>query len=95
MGLDLQHGVPLVVAGEDDDLCCSFLSGGPLRRSLDVDEPCQEVALGQVYQAYRLQATVLAYSDVFYYSAIVAFLMVPFCFMLSPKIGGGGPGGAH
>src|SRR6202453_783671 len=52
----------------------------------------QEVALGQVYQAYRLQATVLAYSDVFFYSAIVAFLMVPFCFMLSPKIGGGGPG---
>jgi MFS transporter, DHA2 family, multidrug resistance protein len=37
-----------------------------------------DVAVGQVYQAYRLQATVLAYSDVFYYCAIVAFFMVPF-----------------
>ena len=54
-----------------------------------------DVALGRVYQAYRLQATVLAYSDVFFYCAIVAFLMVPFCFLLSPKTGGGRPGGAH
>jgi len=54
-----------------------------------------DVAVGQVYQAYRLQATVLAYSDVFYYCAIVAFLMVPFCFLLSAKTGGGRPGGTH
>lgn len=54
-----------------------------------------DIAVGRVYQAYRLQATVLAYSDVFFYCAIIAFLMVPFCFLLSPKIGGGRPGGAH
>jgi DHA2 family multidrug resistance protein len=54
-----------------------------------------DVAVGQVYQAYRLQATVLAYSDVFYYCAIVAFVMVPFCFLLSAKTGGGSPPGAH
>jgi DHA2 family multidrug resistance protein len=54
-----------------------------------------DVAIGQVYQAYRLQATVLAYSDVFYYCAIVAFVMVPFCFLLSAKNGGGRPPGAH
>jgi DHA2 family multidrug resistance protein len=51
--------------------------------------------VGRVYQAYRLQATVLGYADVFFYCAIVAFLMVPFCFMLSPKTGGGGPGAGH
>ena len=55
----------------------------------------QDVAVGRVYQAYRLQVTVLAYSDVFFYCAIVAFLMVPFCFLMSPKTGGGAPGGGH
>jgi DHA2 family multidrug resistance protein len=53
-----------------------------------------DTAVGRVYQVYRIQATVLGFSDVFYYCAIVAFLMVPFCFLLSPKIGGR-PGGAH
>jgi DHA2 family multidrug resistance protein len=54
-----------------------------------------DVAVGRVYQAFRLQATVLAYSDVFYYCAIIAFIVVPFCFLLSPKTGGRGAGGAH
>jgi DHA2 family multidrug resistance protein len=54
-----------------------------------------DVAVGQVYQAYRLQAIVLAYSDVFYYCAIVAFFMVPFCFLLSAKTGGDPPPGTH
>jgi DHA2 family multidrug resistance protein len=53
------------------------------------------VAVGRVYQAFRLQVAVLAYSDVFYYCAIVAFIVVPFCFLLSAKTGGGGPGGGH
>jgi MFS transporter, DHA2 family, multidrug resistance protein len=53
------------------------------------------VAVGQVYSAFRTQVTILAYSDVFYYCAIVAFLVVPFCFFLSPKTGGGAPSGAH
>jgi MFS transporter, DHA2 family, multidrug resistance protein len=60
-----------------------------------VGNAAHDVAVGQVYQAYRLQATVLAYSDVFYYCAIIAFLMVPLCFLISPKIGGGRPTGAH
>ena len=44
---------------------------------------------------FATQVAVLAYSDVFYYCAILAFIVVPFCFLLSPKTGGGGPGGAH
>jgi MFS transporter, DHA2 family, multidrug resistance protein len=55
----------------------------------------QDVAIGRIYQVFRIQATVLAYSDVFYYCAIVAFLMVPFCFLLSAKTGGDRSGGAH
>jgi DHA2 family multidrug resistance protein len=54
-----------------------------------------DVAVGRIYQMYRIQATVLAYSDVFYYCAIVAFVMVPFCFLLSAKTGSGRPPGAH
>jgi DHA2 family multidrug resistance protein len=52
------------------------------------------VAVGQAYSAFRAQVSVLAYSDVFYYCSIVAFIVVPFCFLLSPKTGGG-PAGAH
>jgi DHA2 family multidrug resistance protein len=59
-----------------------------------VGSAAHDVAVGRVYQAFRLQATVLAYSDVFYYCSIIAFLMVPLCFLISPKIGGGRPG-AH
>jgi DHA2 family multidrug resistance protein len=54
-----------------------------------------DAAVGRVYQTYRLQATVLAYSDVFFYCGIVAFLMVPFCFLISAKTGAGRPGAAH
>jgi DHA2 family multidrug resistance protein len=52
-------------------------------------------AVGQVYSAFRAQATILAYADVFYYAALVSFMVVPFCFLLSPKVGGGSPGAAH
>jgi DHA2 family multidrug resistance protein len=55
-----------------------------------------DVAVGRVYQVFRAQVSVLAYADIFYYCAIIAFIVVPFCFLLSPKTGGGGaPGGAH
>ena len=66
-----------------------------LRAMGRVGNAAHDVAVGQVYQAFRLQAMVLAYSDVFYYCAIIAFLMVPLCFLISPKIGGGRPAGAH
>jgi MFS transporter, DHA2 family, multidrug resistance protein len=54
-----------------------------------------DIAIGRVYQAYRTQATILAYSDVFYYCAVISFLVVPFCFLLSAKTAAGGPGGGH
>jgi len=53
-----------------------------------------DVAVGRVYQLYRTQASVLGYSDVFIYTAIVAFAVVPLCFFLS-GVKGGGRGAAH
>jgi DHA2 family multidrug resistance protein len=54
-----------------------------------------DVAVGRIFQMFRLQATVLAYSDVFLYCSMVAFIVVPLSFLMSPKKGGGRPGGAH
>jgi DHA2 family multidrug resistance protein len=54
-----------------------------------------DVAVGRVYQVFRTQAAVLGYSDVFFYCAIVAFAVVPFCFLLSPKTAGMRAGGGH
>ncbi|MGH6834915.1 MAG: DHA2 family efflux MFS transporter permease subunit [Methylocella sp.] len=48
------------------------------------------MAVGQAYQAFRTQAAVLAYSDVFLLAGVVAFAVVPVCFFLSPKKGGAG-----
>jgi DHA2 family multidrug resistance protein len=48
-----------------------------------------DVAVRRVYQLYRAQAEVLAYSDVFLFTAVVAFAVVPFCFILSSAKGGG------
>jgi DHA2 family multidrug resistance protein len=53
-----------------------------------------EMALGRVYQVYQRQAEILAYSDVFYYVSLVAFSVVPLCFLLSNVKGSGG-GAAH
>ncbi|WP_244395863.1 DHA2 family efflux MFS transporter permease subunit [Beijerinckia indica] len=51
-----------------------------------------DIALGRVYQTFRTQAQVLAYSDVFLYIAVIAFAVIPFCFLFSnAKGGGGGP----
>src|ERR1700761_344358 len=44
-----------------------------------------DAAVGRVYQVFRTQAAVLGYRDVFFYCAIVAFLIVPLCFLVSPK----------
>jgi MFS transporter, DHA2 family, multidrug resistance protein len=49
-----------------------------------------DIAVGHVYQVYREQAEVLAYSDVFFFVAVVAFTVVPFCLILSGVKGGGG-----
>ena len=48
-----------------------------------------------VYQAFLPQVAVLAYSDVFFYCAIVAFAVVPFCFLVSPKTAASRAGGGH
>ncbi|MGH6847482.1 MAG: DHA2 family efflux MFS transporter permease subunit [Methylocella sp.] len=53
-----------------------------------------DVAVGNAYQVFRVQAAVLAYSDVFFFAGMVAFTVVPFCFFLSAKKGGGS-GPAH
>jgi DHA2 family multidrug resistance protein len=48
-------------------------------------------ATGWLYQQLHQQAAVLAYSDVFLTTAILSFCIVPFCFLMSSKTGGGGP----
>jgi len=55
-----------------------------------------DAAMGQVYQQFLTQATILSYANVFYYFSLLAFCIVPLCLILSPrKVGGGAPGGAH
>ena len=51
-------------------------------------------AVSHTFQTYRSQAQVLAYSNVFLYTSVLAFLVVPFCFFISKKKASGG-GGAH
>ena len=53
-------------------------------------------AMSQVHSQFIQQAQVLAYNDVFGMVAVLAFLVVPFCFLLSNSKGGdGGGGGEH
>jgi DHA2 family multidrug resistance protein len=54
-----------------------------------------DIAVGRVYQVYRTQASVLAYSDIFLMLAVFAFTIVPFCFLLSSQKGGRGGPPAH
>lgn len=53
------------------------------------------MALAEAFQMFRGQVAVTAYSDVFFFCAILAFALVPFCFLLSPIRGGRGAGGGH
>jgi len=66
-----------------------------LRAMGHVGATVHDMAVGRVYLEFRSQVAVLAYADVFYYCAIVAFLVVPFCFLLSSKVGGAQGGGGH
>ncbi len=52
-------------------------------------------AVSHTYQTYLNQAAVLAYNNVFQYSAVVAFCVVPFCFLISKKKASGGGEGGH
>jgi MFS transporter, DHA2 family, multidrug resistance protein len=53
------------------------------------------MALNRLYQQFQTQASVLAYSDVFVYCAILAFCVVPCCLFISARKAAGGPGAAH
>ena len=52
-------------------------------------------AVANTYQTYLHQAAILAYSNVFQYSAVVAFAVVPFCFLISSKTAKASGGGGH
>ena len=57
-------------------------------------DAAHQIAIGRVYQVFRTQVQVLAYADIFYYCSLLAFAVVPFCFLLSARKAQGG-GGAH
>jgi DHA2 family multidrug resistance protein len=50
-------------------------------------------AIAHTYQTYMKQAQILAYGNVFQYTAVIAFLVVPLCFLISAKTAQGGGGG--
>ena len=52
-------------------------------------------AISHTYRTYLRQAAVLAYSNVFLYASVLAFLVVPFCLLISKKTAQGGGGGGH
>jgi DHA2 family multidrug resistance protein len=52
-------------------------------------------AMGMIYQTLRTQASVLAYSDVFWYCAILAFAAAPMALLFTNSKGGRGAGPAH
>ena len=52
-------------------------------------------AVNQIHSQFIQQAQVLAYNDVFGMVAVLAFLVVPFCFLLSDSKGGDGGAGEH
>ena len=63
-----------------------------LGRAADV---VHDQAVSHTYQTYLNQAAVLAYNNVFQYSAAVAFCVVPLCFFISKKTASGGGEGGH
>ncbi len=52
-------------------------------------------AQNQLYTQYLQQSSILAYNDCFILFSIVAFAVIPFCFLLKPSVSGGGGGGGH
>lgn len=50
-------------------------------------------AMNTIHMQFIEQAQVLAYNDVFSLVAVMSFVIVPFCFLLTGVKGGGGPGG--
>jgi MFS transporter, DHA2 family, multidrug resistance protein len=55
-----------------------------------------DLAMGGIYRVFQTQASILAYEDVFIVVSVIAFAVVPICFLLSPTKGrGGGARGGH
>jgi len=54
-------------------------------------EAAQRIALGRLYQVFRTQASVMAYTDVFRLCALLAFASVPLAFLFSATKKGAGP----
>jgi DHA2 family multidrug resistance protein len=54
-----------------------------------------QTAVGEVYQVFRTQVAVLAYSDVFLFFSFLAFCAVPFCFLISARKAVSGIGAGH
>jgi DHA2 family multidrug resistance protein len=59
--------------------------------ALQLGDPVQ-VATGQMYKQLILQAQILSYVDIFSICALVAFILIPFCMLLSPVKSEGSPG---
>ena len=53
------------------------------------------LAITRIYRLFQQQASVLAYGDIFFFCALIAFFVVPFCFLISAKKALGGAGPAH
>ncbi len=66
-----------------------------LRAAGNAAAAAHNMALGRAYQVIRTQSAIMAYCDTFVYCAIVAFCVVPFCFLMTSKKSSGGPGAAH
>ncbi len=57
-----------------------------------VGAAAHDLAVGRIYQVFRVQAAVLAYSDVFMICAAAAFAVVPLTLLFSAaKASAGGP----
>ena len=54
-----------------------------------------DVAVGRAYQTFLKQTVIMAYSDIFLYCAIASFLIVPLCFLVSPKKAAPPAAGVH
>ncbi len=67
--------------------------GRALIASGRVANAAQAAAIGRIYQMFRGQVSIFAYSDVFLIFSLIAFAVVPFCFLLSGKKASMGAGG--
>jgi DHA2 family multidrug resistance protein len=66
---------------------------GAIRNAGTVAGDATQAAMKQMYTTLIAQAGFLAYMDVFFYCALLAFAFVPFTFFFSPVKKAGGPAG--